>query len=34
VLLSGAAGATGSIVGQIARIKGWRVVGIDGSAEE
>mgnify|MGYP000532498268 CR=1 FL=1 len=30
VLISGAAGATGSVVGQIARIKGCRVVGIAG----
>lgn len=30
VLVSGAAGATGSVVGQIARIKGCRVVGIAG----
>ncbi len=30
VLVSGAAGATGSIVGQIAKIKGCRVVGIAG----
>ena len=34
VLVSGAAGATGSIVGQIARIKGCRVVGIAGSADK
>ena len=34
VLVSGAAGATGSIVGQIARIKGCRVVGIAGSDEK
>jgi len=34
VLVSGAAGATGSVVGQIARIKGCRVVGIAGSAEK
>jgi hypothetical protein len=32
VLVSGAAGATGSVVGQIARIKGCRVVGIAGGA--
>jgi NADPH-dependent curcumin reductase CurA len=34
VLVSGAAGATGSIVGQIARIKGCRVVGLAGSDEK
>lgn len=34
VLVSGAAGATGSIAGQIARIKGCRVVGIAGGAEK
>jgi NADPH-dependent curcumin reductase CurA len=34
VLVSGAAGATGSIVGQIASIKGCRVVGIAGSEEK
>jgi NADPH-dependent curcumin reductase CurA len=35
VVVSGAAGATGSLVGQIARIKGaGRVVGIAGSAEK
>ncbi len=34
VVVSGAAGATGSIVGQIAKIKGCRVVGIAGSAEK
>ena len=34
VLVSGAAGATGSVVGQIARIKGCRVVGIAGSDEK
>ena len=34
VLVSGAAGATGSIAGQIARIKGCRVVGIAGSDEK
>ena len=32
VVVSGAAGATGSVVGQIARIKGCRVVGIAGGA--
>ena len=34
VLVSGAAGATGSIAGQIARIKGCRVVGIAGGAKK
>ena len=34
VVVSGAAGATGSIVGQIARIKGCRVVGLAGSDEK
>lgn len=34
VVVSGAAGATGSIVGQIAKIKGCRVVGIAGSPEK
>jgi NADPH-dependent curcumin reductase CurA len=34
VLVSGAAGATGSIVGQIARIKGCRAVGIAGGSEK
>ena len=34
VLVSGAAGATGSIAGQIARIKGCRVVGIAGGSEK
>jgi len=34
VLVSGAAGATGSIAGQIARIKGCRVVGIAGGPEK
>lgn len=34
VLVSGAAGATGSIVGQIARINGCRVVGIAGSDDK
>jgi len=34
VLVSGAAGATGSAVGQIAKIKGCRVVGIVGSPEK
>ena len=34
VLVSGAAGAVGSIVGQIAKIKGCRVVGIAGGPEK
>jgi NADPH-dependent curcumin reductase CurA len=34
VLVSGAAGAVGSLVGQIARIKGCRVVGTAGSEEK
>lgn len=34
VVVSGAAGATGSIAGQIARIKGCRVVGLAGSDEK
>lgn len=34
VLVSGAAGAVGSIVGQIARIKGCRVIGIAGGSEK
>lgn len=34
VVVSGAAGAVGSAVGQIARIKGCRVVGIAGGAEK
>jgi len=34
VLVSGAAGATGSVAGQIARIKGCRVVGIAGGSEK
>lgn len=34
VLVSGAAGATGSIAGQLARIAGARVVGIAGGAEK
>jgi NADPH-dependent curcumin reductase CurA len=33
-LVSGAAGATGSVAGQIARIKGCRVVGIAGGPEK
>lgn len=34
VVISGAAGAVGSVVGQIAKIKGCRVVGIAGSPEK
>ena len=34
VLVSGAAGATGSVVGQIAKIKGCRVIGLAGSDEK
>ena len=34
VVVSGAAGAVGTLVGQIARIKGCRVVGIAGGAEK
>ena len=34
VVVSGAAGAVGSVVGQIAKIKGARVVGIAGSDEK
>jgi len=34
VLVSGAAGATGSVAGQIARIRGCRVIGIAGGAEK
>jgi NADPH-dependent curcumin reductase CurA len=34
VVVSGAAGATGSVVGQIARIEGCRVVGIAGGPEK
>src|SRR5277367_2951337 len=34
VVVSGAAGATGSVVGQIARIKGCRAIGIAGGAEK
>ncbi|MEO7069911.1 MAG: NADP-dependent oxidoreductase [Nostocoides sp.] len=34
VLVSGAAGAVGSVVGQIAKIKGCRVIGIAGGADK
>jgi len=34
VVVSGAAGATGSVVGQIAKIKGCRVIGIAGGQEK
>lgn len=34
VVVSGAAGATGSIVGQICKLKGCRVVGLAGSSEK
>ena len=34
VVVSGAAGATGSVVGQIAKIKGCHVIGIAGGAEK
>jgi NADPH-dependent curcumin reductase CurA len=34
VLVSGAAGATGSVVGQIAKIKGCRAIGIAGGSEK
>lgn len=34
VLVSGAAGAVGSIVGQIAKIKGCKVIGMAGSDEK
>ena len=34
VLISGAAGATGSVAGQIAKIKGCRVVGIAGGQQK
>jgi NADPH-dependent curcumin reductase CurA len=34
VVVSGAAGATGSVVGQIAKLKGATVLGIAGSASK
>ena len=34
VVVSGAAGATGSVVGQIAKLKGCRAIGIAGGAEK
>ena len=34
VLVSGAAGATGSVAGQIAKLKGCHVIGIAGGAEK
>ena len=34
VLVSGAAGAVGSVVGQIAKIKGCKVIGIAGGPEK
>jgi NADPH-dependent curcumin reductase CurA len=34
VVVSGAAGATGSVVGQIAKIKGCRAIGIAGGSEK
>ncbi len=34
VVISGAAGATGSVVGQIAKIKGCRAIGVAGGAEK
>ena len=34
VVVSGAAGATGSVVGQIAKIKGCRVIGVAGGVEK
>ncbi|MFX5001650.1 NADP-dependent oxidoreductase, partial [Acinetobacter baumannii] len=34
VVISGAAGAVGQVVGQIAKLKGCRVVGIAGGADK
>ncbi len=34
VVVSGAAGATGSVVGQIAKIKGCRAIGVAGGPEK
>src|ERR1700729_1398211 len=34
IVVSGAAGAPGSVGGEIAKIKGWRVIGLAGGAEK